>query len=317
MTYYTAFHYAQAGNLVAMAAAAKLTGLFLEIIWKGKFSVSLFLTNVTAYIGLILLAQPNFIFCGYEAENAIIHTNTCPCLTVGNENNMEDIVQNTTLQGNTKSNNEYNCKEIELAIIDTERWYGYSLSFVAGLLFAAFYAIFEHLNETYDWQAVIFWNGLVGTIISMIAFVPSSKMWFPSHTFCLIFVCFHIIGAALHPVVTLPLANYLSPDNTMLIFNIAALFPFYGQSSFLSGFIPWSWNAFSWAGVVLIFTAFFMFPILNIIKRYLEAGDSEGITIQRQFKACLSMLYRTNEETCDETTMLRSSMKSTNAKTNS
>ena len=233
------------------------------------------MTVVIAFIGVFLLIQPDCIFDRFT-EDVTIRTNACPCLTISTTDSGEALSLNTSVITTKKEDYiQQNCGHVEFSLRDPDRWYGYILAVIAGILLVALNALFEDLNKIYKWQTIIFWNGLFGIIISVIAFIPASKSLISLQPLCLLFTVLHTLGAAVHTIVTMALTKHVSSDHVMIVSNIAMMCPFSGQTTYLSGFIPWSWNIFSVIGVALVFFSFYGFPVWNMTMSLIDTTDKE------------------------------------------
>ena len=260
-TFYESVHYAPIGNmLVATTLSALLTFTVIQFCSKKHCLVAATITISISSIGLLLLAQPTIIFKDVSGQT----TDTLDTHQINSTRGIQNKVENMLTSSESPV-----CSLHVTSLEDLQEWKGYLYALIAGICFTVLGMIVDELkSQENKCEVILFWLGFIGGAIALIAFVVTEKsMVFITQNYCMLFTAFHILAAVAHPAISLALHQQVPDDHMTLIWVISMTSPFLGQSSYLSGYIPYTWNIYGFIGVSFVFIPLIMLQIWNIWGR--------------------------------------------------
>lgn len=226
-TLYTAAAYAPLGVVGGLSlATAIITNAFLSICVKSERKLCHYISAVIAVTGIILLAQPDFIFHpSSEGKNATTSW-VSPCLLEVHPSEDEPELSKGT---------------------------GMILAVASGIVMAFKYHVMRHMTHTHNPFTVTFWLHVFATILSAILMGIFETPTMPDDLFCIGALILHSVAMAQYILALIFTLSHVSALATNLLASLELPILLISQYTFMKHIMPGKGNWLEISGAVLCF----------------------------------------------------------------
>ena len=243
ITYYTGVIYVAVGTVFGIASTITIAAnVVLSICIKKDRKIPLYVGATLALIGLIMMIQPEFMFPGDILHSAPKTNYTSPCVFE------TGIVEGL---GNTDIN---------------KQWLGYIFAVISGAIVVGILHGMSNVVSEVSSFTFAFWNGLVGTTVSLILMGILETPVMPTSPMCVLLLLGHAIGTSQISVVTPWCLQYLSPTVCGLIYSLQLVLLLLMQYTVLKDIQPGNGNWVEILGAVVCFLGIIGGPTWHLYK---------------------------------------------------
>ena len=239
VVYFTAAIYLAIGTVFGITNCTTIaSNAILSVCIKQDRKMFLYLGAILAIIGILMMTQPPFMFPGNLLPPSPVTNFSSPCV---------DIVK----EGTTVRDMEY---------------MGYIFAVLSGLALCAIFHGMSKLVTEVNTFTFAFWNGLVGTAVSLIFMGILETPVMPASPICILLLLGHALGSSQISVILPWCLQYLSPTVCALVNSLQMVVLLTLQYTALKDIQPGHGNWVEILGAVACFIGIVVGPTWHMIK---------------------------------------------------
>ena len=245
VVYFSAAIYLAVGTVSGIANSLNIAGnALMSIFIKDDRNIQLYIGTVLVIVGLLLMTQPPFMFPGNIFPPVPEKNFTSPCLITEIGNSTEGV-ENPAMN---------------------KQCLGYILAVLGGILFFIMFQGMSNIVTEVSSFTFAFWNGLVGTCVSLIlmGFLETPVM--PTSPLCIILLLGHAVGTSQIGIILPWCLQYLSPSICAMVNSFSLVVLLMLQYTALKDIQPGHGNWVEILGAVLCFIGIVACPTWHLYK---------------------------------------------------
>ena len=271
VTFFTASIFLPAGNVGAYAGAALIIfNMFLSICIKSERIWHLYVSAFLSLLGIVLLAQPWFIFPDGVLHKAQKPNWTTPCFD--NQFELDINPANSSTDSLLKVHSE------------TDAWIGYILVAVSGICISISFLTMRKFVATENPFILAFWLGFFGSVISVVPMLTLETMVFPSEGLCILILLLHGVSSTQTVLCSPFCLQYLSPPQYSFIVTMHMAVLLALQYTVLSDIQPGNGNWVEILGGIICIAACLLGPATDIIQHRYKTLQEKEVSLDMEPK---------------------------------
>ena len=268
---FTAGVYLPLGQLGVIGnAEILLITVLVSVCIKSERRVTMYIGCFLGVVGMLFILQPEFLFKNAGFPPPPVVNWTSPCIE-------HSKIYSSTLNLKMNLNGSFNpiinvngtSEEMTVFGINVHLSgivFGNILVFLFAVCAAASYFVVKALLKDTEPLVMIFWNGLVGTVVSLILMIIIEKPTIPSSVFCMLLLLIHALGASVNSTLFPWCLKYLTPSIAIMVHSSEVIVLMILQYTVLKPVLPGHGNWLEVFGSVLCFFGLIGGPLWQIVQ---------------------------------------------------
>ena len=209
--------------------------------------------------GMVLIAQPEFMFHGTVTSRPTPHGHHPLC-----QESQDDHKEDALLYNMTSANTTTGVPHNVINSVVSNETLGYTLLLLSSVAFSAIYFIANRKLMDSSSTMVSFWVAVAGVVPSAVLMLLFEDFTIPGTTTCLVLLAGHAFGTGAGTPLNQTALRYIPPIMVSLITCSQVVLMCIAQYTFMKNVNPGKGNAAEIAGIVVVFTGIVLGPLYKM-----------------------------------------------------